>query len=247
MAPRIVIDEREPRPWLRWAIAGAVAVVVGLLLWGGYGLALSVAGGDWAKMRARAQDLASERTALQEQAAQLERENQRLREQLTFTERSAEIDQMACATVRASLKELESELAELREQVVFYRDIVQPDETRAGLRVHAVSLRALSEERHFTTVVTLVQSVRGNRSVSGRASIVIDGLQGDEPLRLNLGELKSGDAGGFDFSFKFFQEIAVDFALPEGFIPSRMVISADPQGANNRIERQFDWDEILRG
>ncbi len=98
MAPRIVVEEQSRRPWLRWVIAGLVAVLVCLLLWGGYGLALSVAGGDWARMRARAESLAGERDQLEQAAAQMERENQRLREQLTFTERSAEIDQRACST-----------------------------------------------------------------------------------------------------------------------------------------------------
>ena len=247
MAPRIVVEEQSRRPWLRWVIAGLVAVLVCLLLWGGCGLALSVAGGDWARMRARAESLAGERDQLEQAAAQMERENQRLREQLTFTERSAEIDQMACSTVRASLKDMEAEIAELREQVGFYRDIVQPDETQAGLRVHGISLRQLTESRHFTAVLTLVQSVRGNRNVSGQTSMWIDGLQNGEPLRLDLGAINAGDGGSLEFSFKFYQELAVDFTLPEEFVPTRLVIWADPQGANNRIERQFDWEEILRG
>ena len=135
----------------------------------------------------------------------------------------------------------------MREKVVFYRDIVQPDETQSGVRIHGVSLRQLPESLHYTAALTLVQSVRGNRSVSGQAQLWVDGLQDGEPLRLDLAAIRSGDGDKLEFSFKFFQELTVDFTLPEGFVPTRLVIWADPQGANNRIERQFDWEEIIRG
>lgn len=244
--PKIIVEDVH-RPWLRWLVAALVATILGLLMWGGYGLALSVAGGDWAQMRDRAEALAAERDVLADDIDSLRRDNQRLREQLTFLEQSVEIDQMACASVRSSLKSMQAELAETREQVAFYRGIVSPEQGRAGLRVHNVVVRPLETARQYTMQVMLVQSVRRNRDVSGSTNIRIEGLQDDTAVQLDWADVALGEEAQLPFSFKYFQELAGEFVLPSGFEPTRVRVFADPRGANNLVEQQFEWSEIVRG
>lgn len=244
--PKIIVEDVR-RPWLRWLIAALVVCILGLLMWGGYGLALSVAGGDWAQMRDRAEALAAERDALSDEMGDVRRENQRLREQLTFLEQSVEIDQMACASVRSSLKSLQADLADVREQVAFYRGIVSPEQGRAGLRVHGVTVQPLEMAGHYTVQVMLVQSVRRERDVSGTAWLVIEGLQDDAATELDWGSVVLSDEDRLGFSFRYFQELASEFALPDNFVPTRVRVLVDPRGPNNLIEQQFAWSEIIRG
>ena len=170
-----------------------------------------------------------------------------LREQVVYLERSKDIDRAACETVRQSLSALQARVGELQEQVAFYRGIVSPEESRAGVRVYQFRVRPTAVERVFQYELILIQSVRHNRRVKGLVQLAVAGMHGDAPQRLPLSALSLDGSDTLVFSFKYFQEFSGEIRLPEGFRPVRVSLALDPDGKQPSIETEYDWTQIVEG
>jgi hypothetical protein len=225
------------------------------------GLALAAIGGyaAWQALPDRArpgvqQDGGSELEQLREERRRLTREVRALRGELaeargrsTFESRGCQIDAQACAAVRATVGGLESEVAQLREQLAFYRSIAAPDEMRAGVRVLRLGLRPGSGEREWRYDLVLVQPMRRDRTATGRYRLTVEGLQDQRMKTLDLAALGIGPAQDPTFAFRSFQEFAGDLRLPPGFLPSRLTITLAVQTGKNEVgevSESFDWSTL---
>lgn len=243
--PRIVLDDAPNRPWLKWVLGiGAVVlfIVIGVAT---YRWALMTAGGDWRRAKAERQSLSEERASLSAQVKSLEARNRALREQVAFLEQSRNIDEQACKDVRESLVGLQAQLAEAREQVAFYRGIVSPEDAKAGVRVQSMQLRQLQPDNVYSYKLVLIQAMRHDRSVSGTATMVLQGLLDGSPTELSWDTLEVGGGGASPYKFKYFAELVGQIALPNAFVPTRLQVTLDPRrrGAKS-VTHLFEWGDI---
>lgn len=241
MKHRIVVH--GSRPWLRILLT-VTGVLVGLVAgWGIYQAirflpAGAAPGGEYEPLQRKSQELSVEL-----RAARAEIES--LKQQAAYLARGQQIDRQACDDVRASLSRLEKETGQLREQLSFYRGIVSPQTARAGLRVHEFKVAPGSTAGVLRYDLVLIQSMRHDRRVTGRAEVRLLGHQESQSRSYKLAELAAGDVPPLVFSFRYFQEFSGEFRLPQGFAPQRVSVSVIPDGDLPRVEDELDWSRVM--
>jgi hypothetical protein len=232
---------RVHRPWLRWALigAGTVAVLIGSFAL--YALGRSQSGNDWTHTL----KLEAEQRRLVGEIRRLRAENNRLAERVVLLERASEIDKRAAAVLNQSLRDGQAELAALKEQVAFYRGIVSPEESSAGIRVYELQLRPGSEPELYQYDLVLIQAMRHDNTVSGSADLAFIGLQDGQPRSYRLAELEVERGKTLLFSFRYFQQLSGSVRLPRGFTPSRVQVDVVRNGNPPvRFQQLYDWTKV---
>jgi hypothetical protein len=229
----------KPRysPRVKLFIAGLIVVV--LLVTGGviYNHGLSMAGFESLTALRRQQDL-------QEVTAQLEQDNQALRDSLARAERSLQMDQIAYQELDRSLKGSSQEIVRLREELTFYRNIISPPNKRSGLRIQSLKLESAAidgttatSKYHYKMV--LIQALKHDRKISGKARFEIKGVQAGENMTIRFPQAADKP---IRFSFKYFQDIEGQIELPQNFEPRTIKVNVTSRGRDAQsIEQIYPW------
>ncbi len=212
-------------------LAGAVLVVAA-------GVGLYYFGQKDAGFNAAAADDTVER--LTSQISQLKDDKVDLRDQLALVERSTQVDVQAYIQVKKNLKELQQEILELREEVGFYRGIVAPRESSAGLRIDRLEITKAAGKRLFHYNLVLTQVLKNHRSVRGTFKLVVEGVQNDRSKKLKMRTVTVAKNKFLEFKFKYFQKFEGDLVLPEGFLPRKVTVEVSPR-KRKKIRSAFDW------
>jgi cell division protein FtsB len=230
---RLVVTSHEPGRRQRVFVITAVLALVAA--W-----ALFAAGQRAGGYR---QGVASDtRSLLEEELAQTQADNERLRRELAELRTAEEVDTEARQLLQASLTDLQSQVAELNGELDFYRDIMGPAEGREGLQIRSVDMDPVpGSEGWWRVQVVLTQVRKHDRRATGSLSMMIEGRQDEETLRLNVEDLTDGDAK-LVYGFRYFQTIERDIAVPDGFRPQRLVVTLKPRekGADP-ITGSYEW------
>ena len=190
----------------------------------------------------------AEQDNLKQQLFELGRENSDVREKNAELEQAVTIDKKAYKNVNSSLTELQKEILELKEQVTFYRGIVSPEQNATGINISSFKLNRLSGADdagyHFKLVLTQVR--QNNKMIRGDANIYIDGLHNGEPKQLEVSKLINNSKLDLTLRFKYFQTIEGDVVLPQGFIPSTVMVDLKPKGQGQAAVKQtFNWHDSM--
>ena len=240
---RVVIKAYRPR--LRYALIAAGTAVIAISAWGLYSYTRATTVVDFERAQTERDRLIDERRELTGKLRESHAEVEALKDQIVYLQRSQEIDQQACATVKASLGTLQEEVADLHEQVAFYRGIVSPDASRAGVRVYEFKVYPTATAAVYRYDLVLIQSVRHDRRIAGRVDIALQGLDRGQTQVRRLSELIVSGERNLVFSFKYFEEFGGEFRLPDGFRPTRATVAVLPDGGSiPKIEDEFEWAKI---
>ncbi len=229
------------RPWVRWAMIGASTVVILIGSFALYALGRSQSGNDWAHTLR----LEAERHRLVTEIRRLRSENKQLSERVVLLERAGEIDKRAASVLNQSLLDGQAELAALKEQVAFYRGIVSPEQSSAGVRVYELQLRPGSEADLYQYDLVLIQAMRHENSVAGNADLSFSGLQDGQPRNYSLSEIEVEKGKTLVFSFRYFQQLSGTVRLPRGFKPLRVQVDVTRSGNPPvRFQQSYDWNKV---
>lgn len=223
------------RPWLtRMLLAlGIIALLVGGWTLFDYGRYL--AGYNRA-------ECADERQTLLAVRKKLEKDVDRLREQKALLERAAQIEQEAYSELDTTLKELQGEILELKEELAFYRGIVSPQDASSGLHLQRFKIEANGESRHYRYKLVLTQVLKNDRMATGKVRLSIDGMMRDQPRTLKLKDLTGKRVNELGYRFKYFQKLEGNLKLPQGFTPFRINVQIIPHNRKrNGIKRTINW------
>lgn len=188
----------------------------------------------------------AERDGLIERIEQLQQVNAQLRAQKAIHEQAREIDRVAYDRIDTSLTELQSEVLELKEEVIFYRGIVGSSDQVRGLQILSFLLEPNSGEGNYRYRLILNQLEKSNRVIKGRVRLTLIGLQENRQVELPHTEVSKKATKGERFRFKYFQEIDGDIVLPEGFVPLRIKVKASSDGKKPKlVERTYSWSEVM--
>ena len=236
MSAQLIIKAHSPwKFWLKWLL---LLSVLGAVSWLMFTLG-QVSSGQLNHT------LQQEQTRMQEKLYRLDRENTGLREKYAVLERASQVDKESYNAISENMKNLQNELLELKEQVAFYRGIVAPTEGASGLLIRDLKFDSLGDENgyHFKLVIT--QVMKNEYLVRGRVQVLIDGLLAGQQKQLTLSQLSGGKLDDIKMEFKYFQNIEGDIVLPEGFVPSSVVVDLIPSGkGRTRIKKNFEWADI---
>lgn len=226
---RLVVRLHDPRRVRRY-----LAVLAVLLVVGGFGLyELGQRSGGYASFSAD-----QRRQALRAEVGRLRLENQQVKDELARLRTSAEVDRQAQVLLRESLTTSEARIAELNEELEFYRRIVVPPEGQAGLRVQSFDFTPAADSHHRVRML-LVQSPQRSGRAQGQLDLILHGTLRGVEASLTLPQLA---AEPVEYEFLYFQDLELDLVLPEGFAPDIAEIELRPAGRGARpVTATFPW------
>lgn len=183
---------------------------------------------------------------LTEQVEQLRSENRRMSQQIVNLERGRAVDKQALSQARRNIVGLETELAGLQSELVFYKSIMAPSASSRGLDIDRVSMRSVDGKGAFDFMVVLVQRGDNKNYLSGSAEVSVVGLRNEQPETIALSELSDDiESREIKLRFRYFQEVKGKLQLPDGFEPEEVRVMAARGGSESaQVERTFDWDQL---
>jgi hypothetical protein len=223
------------RPWKSkfvWAIIFLALVISGWTLFD-YGRYL--AGYD-------SRDADNEIDGLLQVQKHLEKRIESLREDKAVLERAAQIERKAYNELDTTLKILQAEILEHKEELAFYRGIVSPKDSSSGLYLQNFFLNQNGETRSYRYKVVLTQVLKNSRLISGKVKLQFDGLLDGVSKILDLKAVTAKKVKDLNYRFKYFQNVEGVVEFPEGFSLLRVKVQILPRGrARDLIEKTIEW------
>jgi cell division protein FtsB len=219
-------------PWRRLFFAVIAACMLGAS-WSMYELGLMRAGYN------RFESI-QKHLELNAQIDKLSDENRALREQVTMLERTRVVDSESTDEVRNSLKQLQDEILELRQEADFYRGIISPGEGVAGLDVQSFKLSTGGEAGLYHYDLVMTQVLRNESLVSGAVQVSVQGVKDGAPLTLDFKDISPNNSVADSFKFRYYQKLAGDIRLPAGFV-ARTVRVEITSGGRRPVNKSFPW------
>ena len=162
-------------------------------------------------------------------------------------EREADVLRQANRLLREQESERQAELTEMQSELDFYRRLAGTGGAQSGLDVYRAELIPTGSERVFQFTLTLTQNIRRASIIAGRVRIDVEGTLADRPVTLYWSQLSAGDQPEPAFRFKYFQQLEGYLALPDSFLPTRLVVTLEAKGSRTPVQRRYDWDSVLTG
>lgn len=223
------------RPFLKamWA-CGIVFASIGLT-WLFYDLGMS-RGADLKEK------VLSENISVKQELTRRDVEINQLKRQLADIELGGEIDAQANVQVMNEIEALKTEIAELNEEISFYKGIMLPRVGEKGLRIERLDIKETLEIDKVKYTLMLTQVVDKHNYIRGEVEIKVIGNLGEEIKEMMLADISSSDKNTIGFRFRYFQTLTGEFELPEGFLPQQVLVTAKSVGRSSQtLERRFDW------
>jgi len=208
-----------------------IATVTGMYFYG-----RSKAGKDF-------DSLLAERDALIAQQSSIENENTRLNETNIALQRESQVEKEGYRKIDTTLRELQSEVLELKEEVAFYRSIVAPREASRGIRVQRFQISRNGDTQSYRYKLVLTQVIKRARKAKGKIVVMLKGVKDGKHTQLTLKDITDAKDKSLPFNFRYFQSFDGDIILPEGFSPSRVELKIVSKRA--KLEKKFSWSSLL--
>ncbi len=186
----------------------------------------------------------AEKRELSAQLTDLRQENEALRRQIAILDRSSAVDQQTGAELQETLTALRQRVAQLEEDVLFYRQVVEEEADETGLVIGQLDIDATrSPDRYRYKLVMRQQDADGDTYLTGHLNFNLVGQLQDQQVILPLRDLSEfEDELDIRLRFKYFQNIEGELVLPEGFQPDRIQIAAvATEPVSKWINEDFGW------
>src|SRR5271165_34129 len=219
------------------------AVLLGLAVLGG--LAVLYAAFELGRFDAGFRVVDSVRGALSASARirGLEAENGRQRAQLEAADVARRVDHEGYKQVERSLGDMQSQIARLNQDLSFYRGLVQPDSV-IHVKVQQMQIVPETAAGRYRPKFVLMQSGKPANTVTGSATITLDGLMRGKPLSLTFDQAAPSKRVSLAYSFRYFQDYDEPIQLPQGFEPTRVGVeirSGRDRDASHSYRQAFVW------
>lgn len=181
---------------------------------------------------------------LGEQLIAVETENSDLRRQVAILDRSSVMDKRATEEVQETILSLRDRVAQLEQDIVYYRQVVSEETEDTGLIISQLDIDATREANRFRyKLVVRQQDADGDTFLIGHVNVNLVGSQGEEQQILSLSDLSAEqDQLDIRLRFKYFQNIEGELVLPDNFVPDRLQIAAvSVEPVEKSINQNFSW------
>lgn len=177
--------------------------------------------------------------SLYERIAALEDERDALRRAAARFERSGQIDRAAADGVKAEVKSLQAERAELKREVAFLKTLVSGGSSKLALDD---SRLVDAGDGRYRFEVTLSKQSDDGKTVAGQAVIRVKGRQGGIDKTLDMKTITDGRRTNIGIKFKNFQKLKTEIKVPPDFEPATIEVSVLPEGKQFKsFEQVYDW------
>jgi hypothetical protein len=188
-------------------------------------------------------DARIERDELKQAVLAMQEENAAQREQLLKIEQAGTVDQQALDSVQQTIVAQREKISQLEEDVLFYKQIMSPENDESGLVIGQVDLVATDAPRTVRYKMELKQQGNNEKVINGHANVNILGMRNYQEISIPLSELSATQLEeDFRLQFRYFQNIEGELTLPENFEPTKVQIMAVAEGDNAKtVQKSFGW------
>jgi cell division protein FtsB len=170
--------------------------------------------------------------------------NAALEARIAMLTRSEQVAKAALGDLQKSLRDRDEEIDGLRADLAFYGRLLGGK--REGLAVHALRVTQVPGSRAWNFIATLTQNFKRGDETSGRLSVAIEGVAAGKLATVEWKDLaQGGNVSGIAYAFKYFEQVRGTMMLPDGFMPNRVVVHAEGDGAH--AEQSFAWADAVKG
>ena len=180
-------------------------------------------------------DLTQEKTiSMQARIESLELRNREL---------SQLIDEETVDALRSQVRDLQGQVMNQRMTIYGLQEIITPQEARAGLRIHSISVEPRPQAQDYRLTVGLTQALLAKSDrARGHVELLLAGTRDGDGAEVKLGELSKRNASRIEFNFESSTELRADLTLPQSFEPSKIRVRVTPvPDEQNSFEREFPW------
>ncbi len=184
------------------------------------------------------------RAELERELESMQLENSDLNRQIAILDRSSVMDQRANKEVQETIRGLRDRVAQLEQDVVYYRGVVSEEIEDTGLIISRLNIDRTNDPRIFNyKLVVRQRDADGDTYLLGHINVSIVGRQNDELVIIPLRDISAEqDELDINLRFRYFQNIEGELALPEGFEPERVQIAAvETAPIEKTLDQDFDW------
>ena len=159
---------------------------------------------------------------------------------LAVMEKDALLTAQTIKGIKEELYQKEREIADLTEEVYFYRSVVAPEDNLPAVDIFSLRLGRLDGDRAYW-VDLVVRRTTDNTVVKGRVALFLRGWRDGEEQTLDA-SLALDNEGRL--SFKYFQRLEGRLYLPERFNPEWVLVRVENKKLGN-VEKTYRWSDLL--
>jgi hypothetical protein len=155
------------------------------------------------------------------------------------------VDSLATNELLNTVQRLEVELADLKGEISYYRNLFRPELVTGDLLIEDWQLKSLGESNVYEYRLMLTQMSKDGDLVSGSVDIEIQGERNGVEVSVPLEPVLDSQDHSLELSFRYFQNISGQFSIPDDFKPSTVQLVAREDGLKERLyERNYQWPVI---
>ncbi|MBK6657069.1 MAG: hypothetical protein IPG43_02455 [Proteobacteria bacterium] len=232
---KLVIKQHRP---MRRVLLGAGIVVLTLTL-----VALLTDVGQWRSL-ARAMVPNVGNRASGDELTRLREENSNLRYEVARLKRGEQIDKSARSDNHLQFMQMQAELARLKADIKFYRDVVGLRKSMTG-RGSRASSQALDTPGRFGYRLVLAHIDENDKEAQGSIRIAVKGELKGQTKALAQGEIIESGSDSLNFKFKHFRMFEGSLKLPDGFIPRQISVAVQSRiPIASSSSETYDWTAV---
>jgi hypothetical protein len=195
------------------------------------------------QLKLRHTAVVEERDLLRAELSQRDQVLSELSAKLAIVQRGQAVDQQANIGVQQTIKDLESSVSQLREDVTFYKSIMAPSSDTKGLQVQKLEITKVRDENKYSYKLVLAQVSDNKNYVDGVVAVNFIGTKNGEPEILALRDISQETELGIKFRFRYFQNMEGELTIPEGFVPEKVQVVAQSKGKKStKVDETFSWE-----
>jgi hypothetical protein len=166
-----------------------------------------------------------------------------LSQRVAILQKGGDVDRQAADDFRETVRALSENVANLEQEVAFYKGIMAPGSADKGLRISKIEVVPLGN-RQYSYSVMLTQVVDNTNFVQGEVAVNVIGLRNGVREIVALRDLDASVVElGIDFRFRYFQEVKGNLNIPNDFTPQQMQVVLQSRGKNSqRVEETHTWN-----
>jgi len=248
----LVIKEHNPWKVFFWMTFVMVVVVVGIAMTFEVAYDKGHDEGDTTGLLTKSQALRYQemKKRADQRIDALKGQISRLRTEVARLESLNRIDGHAYKKIKSTLSSLRVNNQNLREEIQFYRNIVSPNKSYAGLRIHSFKIDQGAKQRlyHYRLILVQIHGLKArHRNISGVVRVYVSGKRLDGSRRvLSLRDISpQSDAPNMKFSLKYYKSFEGSLKLPDGFSPVSVRVQVIPdrrtRGGRRTVEKKVQW------
>lgn len=226
-----VKEYSRKRQILFWLSLALCVIVLGVASYIAGSRALGFDSSDMNEMRARV-------IGLNKQVSQLKKQNKALLDQTVKLKRDAEFNLAGEVTAKEALADAQRELAESKQELTFFRSLLNPEDKNRKLNIHSFILEPKatfdkSKKQTYRLVLTKFRDSMAYKQ--GKVTLVFEFASGQ-----TVQQKKS-------YKFKFFQRIYGEVPMSEGKMPNKIVLKLHSNSGTFLFEKTYSWSNLVSG